>query len=64
LLIKLFFFMMRDFEGLLADALDDVSVACWWRRFNMADIRIQSSIIGLDLKKENRMLMLEYIQDT
>jgi len=28
----------------------------------MADIRFQSSIIGLDLKKENRMLMLEYMQ--
>lgn len=28
LLIKLLFFMMRDVEGLLADALDDVSVAC------------------------------------
>lgn len=26
LLIKLFFFMMRDVERLLADALDDVSV--------------------------------------
>lgn len=28
LLVKLFFFMVRDVEGLLADALDDVSVAC------------------------------------
>jgi hypothetical protein len=62
--MKLFFFMMRDVEVLLADALDDVSVACWWRLFNMADIRIQSSIIGLNLKKENRVLMLEYIKYT